>query len=121
MSTFSAYSPLETVITKIYMDFGYEYFGPISLGIMYLSYALFSSLAPIVINRLGHKMIFIIGALSFAIYEVSGMIIYFYGKNIILAWLVLVIPSLLCGMSSVCIWVAQSNYVGIISEDKHRD
>jgi len=62
---FIAFSPIQAVITKIYVTFGHEHFGPITLAICYATYSLSSNFAKIIIKNYGYKRVFIYGALTY--------------------------------------------------------
>ncbi len=62
---FIAFSPIQAVITKIYVTFGHEHFGPITLAICYATYAFSSNFAKTIIKTYGYKRVFICGALTY--------------------------------------------------------
>lgn len=67
-SIFTAFSPLETVVTKLYINFGHEYFGPISISLIYLTFAFSTSLASSVIQAYGFKKTLMFGALTYTFF-----------------------------------------------------
>ena len=62
---FIAFSPIQAVITKIYLTLGHEHFGPITLAICYATYAFSSNFAKTIIKNYGYKRVFICGALTY--------------------------------------------------------
>lgn len=68
LSIFTAYSPLEGVITKLYINFGHENFGPLSLGIIYLSFALSTAFVSSIIKAFGFKIVLMLGALAYTLF-----------------------------------------------------
>jgi MFS family permease len=112
---FIAYSPLENIITKIYRDMGYEYFGQVSIAIVYLCFGFSTALSSTIIKLLGYKMVFIAGAICYTLFDASGLIVSYVISSKIMAWLTVIFSCSLCGLSAGCIWVAQGAYIGNIS------
>ena len=112
---FIAYSPLENIITKIYYDMGYEYFGQVSLAIIYLCFGFSPCLSSTIIKLCGYKVVFILGALCYTLFDASGLIVSYVIGSKIMAWMTVIVSCSLCGISAGCIWIAQGAYIGNIS------
>ncbi|XP_022865284.1 UNC93-like protein 3 isoform X1 [Olea europaea var. sylvestris] len=76
--------------------------GTISLGILYVSFAVFSVVASVVVRQLGTKNALIFGSTGFWL---------FIAANLMPTWYSMVPASLFLGFATSIIWVAQGTYL----------
>ncbi|CAI9779035.1 unnamed protein product [Fraxinus pennsylvanica] len=76
--------------------------GTISLGISYVSFAVFSVVASLVVRKLGTKNALILGSTGFWL---------FIAANLMPTWYIMVPASLFLGFATSMIWVGQGTYL----------
>ncbi|CAA3001559.1 UNC93 3 [Olea europaea subsp. europaea] len=76
--------------------------GTISLGILYVSFAVFSVVASLVVRNLGTKNALILGSTGYWL---------FIAANLVPTWYTMVPASLFLGFASSIIWVGQGTYL----------
>lgn len=117
MLIFTSYTSVEGIITKFYEDKEHQYFGPISLIILYSFFALSTIYSSTLINALGYRKIFMLAAFFYTVFESSALIIYFSDNQLVFI-LVIVTASTLCGCAAGNIWVALNSYIGLIASNQ---
>ena len=121
MMIFTAFKPLENVMTKLYEDMGHSDFGEISLAILYFCFAFSTAFTSSVINSIGFKLTFICAAFFFLCFDASGFVIAEYTTTTFEAWVVLILASVMGGVANSFIWIAQGMYVGQFTTLQYRD
>ncbi|XP_020101522.1 UNC93-like protein 3 [Ananas comosus] len=96
---FSAYGAAQNLETTVNTE---EDLGTISLGILYLSFTLFSVVASAVVRVLGSKRALVLGT--------SGYLL-FIASNLKPSWYTMVPASLYLGFTASIIWVGQGTYL----------
>ena len=87
----------------------------VSIAIIYLCFGLSTCWSPTIIKLCGYKVVFIIGALCYTLFDASGLIVSYVIDSKIMAWMTVIVSCSLCGISAGCIWIAQGAYIGNIS------
>ncbi|PKA48543.1 UNC93-like protein 3 [Apostasia shenzhenica] len=94
---FSAFGGVQNLQSTVNMGLGTT-----TLGIVYLSFALFSAVASLVVRGLGSKGSLILGTTGYLLYIAS---------NLKPSWYTMVPASLYLGFTSSIIWVGQGTYL----------
>ncbi|CAI9779036.1 unnamed protein product [Fraxinus pennsylvanica] len=96
---FLAYGAVQNLESTINTEGG---LGTISLGILYVSFAVFSVIASLVVRKLGTKNALILGSTGYWL---------FIAANLMPTWYTMVPTSLFLGFAASIIWVGQGTYL----------
>ncbi|CAH9116133.1 unnamed protein product [Cuscuta europaea] len=106
---FLAYGAAQNLESTINTE---EDLGTTSLGVLYLSFTVFSLVASVVVKKLGSKSALILGTTGYWL---------FVAANLKPTWYTMIPASLYLGFAAAIIWVAQGTYLTSIAQGHAND
>ncbi|KAG0466479.1 hypothetical protein HPP92_018059 [Vanilla planifolia] len=100
---FSAYGAAQNLQSTVNTEQG---LGTTSMGILYISFTLFSVVASIVVRKLGSKTALVLGTTGYLL---------FIASNLKPSWYTMIPASVYLGFTASIIWVGQDNVLGYLS------